>query len=149
MLLYEPSPVLLSAEIQSKFLSVQRESLAYLASVECPRTLLKALSSELLDMAHKEDEAGECRIAAIELLGSLSLLPTIEGDKGMHEMMWFLLERYQSSVIVPLKEALLPLIARLVALVRCTLSSGCSNVIDGSSSIGEGSSSTIRDSPNY
>ena len=130
-LLYDPTnPILLSAGINSNFLSIQRETMAHLASIAGTTdgiAVLESVSESLLAIALKEDEAGECRIAAIELLAGTSLLRTCEGVSGMRGLIGVLLERYRGSMIVPLKEALLPLIARFIALVRqspSALSSG-------------------------
>lgn len=81
-------------------------------------TVLEIVSRELLVVALNEEEAGECRIATVELLGKTSLLNAVEGAMGLTGLIGVLLERYRDSVIVPLKEALLPLIARFIALVR-------------------------------
>lgn len=115
---YEPSTFLtLTSGLQSTFLSVQREALAHVESISTTSdglTILETLTETLLSLALDENVGSECRILAIDLMAKATL-ELLSDPAAVCER---LISRHTDTVIVPLKEALLPLIARLVSLVR-------------------------------
>jgi hypothetical protein len=123
-LTYEPTEAtLVAAGLSAPFLEVQRLALAHLdLENESPsdeiRSLRRALVSQLLALAESEKGASECRITAIELL---TRSEWSKDDERLEETIALLLKQHASTVIVPLKEALLPLISKLVSTVGYVL----------------------------
>ena len=119
-LTYEPFNVsLVAAGLAAPFLEVQRLALAHLqADEEAPSADLQSLRQDLLPslvaLAESDTAASECRITAIEVL-TKSEWTTEVGQ--LQETVELLLKQHSSTVIVPLREALLPLIAKLVTSV--------------------------------
>lgn len=122
-LTYEPTDsILVAAGLSAPFLEVQRLALAHLdvdnpAPSEDIKALRRTLGPSLLALAESENDASECRITAIELL---TRSEWSEVDAGLRETVALLLKQYSSTVIVPLREALLPLISKLVSIVSRT-----------------------------
>lgn len=119
-LTYEPtSTTLVAAGLAAPFLEVQRLALAHLdVDSDAPSQELQSLRRELLpsllQLAESENDASECRITAIELLTKLEWSAE---DVSVQDTIEVLLKQHSSTVIVPLREALLPLIAKLVSTV--------------------------------
>lgn len=130
---YEPADAtLVAAGLAAPFLEVQRLALAHLeADNESPSTELQSLRIKLLPslltLTESETEASECRITAIELL-TRSEWSAEAGQ--LKETIALLIKQHSSTVIVPLREALLPLIAKLVSLVsaQCSCRSLAANL---------------------
>lgn len=117
-LCFEESPTpLVYSGLSSAMLEVQRKSLAFLEglpSVGGQNSQLEQFAPALLLLALSSSAAAECRITALELLSGTTL---DVDDADLPAFVEDLLQQYGATQIVPLREALLPLIAGLVAQV--------------------------------
>ncbi|KAM0786330.1 hypothetical protein ACM66B_001803 [Microbotryomycetes sp. NB124-2] len=119
---------LLRAGLASPFLEVQRRALAL--SETAPTSTLQGLKADLLKLASADEAASECRIAALEQLLRVSWdddSAELESNKTL------LLERRERTAIVPLREALLPLIARMANATKSA--SEALDLIDAASNV--------------
>ncbi|SGZ26074.1 BQ5605_C024g09829 [Microbotryum silenes-dioicae] len=111
VLVYEPSqPNLLIGGLAAPFLEVQRLAFKYLKAHALLHT--KVLPS-VLDVALSETAASECRIWAIEILTSAEW---DSENAQLEEIAERLTRQWETTKIVPLREALLPLLAKLANL---------------------------------
>ncbi|KAK4050266.1 hypothetical protein OIV83_003587 [Microbotryomycetes sp. JL201] len=107
--------MLLEAGLASPFLEVQRRALAKAEAVS--RITLESIKQSLLRLALAEDVASECRIVALEQLLNVTWddeTSVLDTNKAL------LIDRRRRTAIVPLREALLPLIARLANATKNT-----------------------------
>lgn len=105
------SPGTAAIGLSSPFLEVQRVAIEHVKmDVEQNGPLAADLSTQLLELAQCATAASECRISALEILASSS--DAVE-SKLPENTFDSLVELRKATVIVPLQEALLPLIARL------------------------------------
>lgn len=117
VLLYDPSSTtLLNAGIASPFLSVQKETLDFLASTAAGGSVSEDIAPALIDLALSHTDPQECRIQAIELLASSEMRITSADDDDT--LISELISIHLLTVIVPISEVLLPWIAHLIAQVR-------------------------------
>lgn len=117
-LTFDPSSTtLLQAGIASPYLSIQRKTLSILESLSKTEKGLKIVQDScgaLLDFVVLDSETAECRIQALGVISKLELGLDIAAATSLADK---LIAQYDSTVIVPLKESLLPLLGKLVAQV--------------------------------
>ena len=110
-LLYDPTDsTLLVAGLAAPFLEIQRAALAHLQE----QGSVEGVVESLLALANGSKEAAECRISAIEVLTECEWTE----DPRVGELFEGFTKVRGETVIVPLREALLPLLARLADAVR-------------------------------
>lgn len=107
------APRFMEDGLTSPFIEVQRLTMNHLLA-QAAESPLSAMPTELIQclisLAQADDAASELRISAVDLVANTPAdLNTFRSD----EMFAAFLRLKQSIVIVPLQEALLPLIARL------------------------------------
>lgn len=120
VLLYDPSSTtLITTGLVSPFLSIQKETLDYLEATTREGSVSEEIAPSLIDLALSETSATECRVQAIGLLSSSDMVITSaeEDDTLISE----LISIHLLSVIVPLREALVPWIAHLISQVSDNL----------------------------
>ncbi|SCV70448.1 BQ2448_1842 [Microbotryum intermedium] len=111
ILVYEPSlPSILIGGLAAPFLEVQRLALTHL---KAHPELHASVFSSVLDFALSEKAASECRIWAIQILTITKWDPK---SAQLDEMAELLTRQWETTKIVPLREALLPLLAKLANL---------------------------------
>ncbi|KAK4700043.1 thyroid adenoma-associated protein, partial [Phenoliferia sp. Uapishka_3] len=107
---------LLAEGLETPFLSVQRAALAHISPVEgeevsiCAAKLSDSLRGSLIRLATSDQEASESRITALDLLVKANWKAE---DEGVENVLVTLRKQHAETVIVPLREALLPLVARV------------------------------------
>lgn len=114
------APTLVASGLATPLLSVQRAALAHLSTEgDLPSAkFLEELRPALVKLAVTEAEASECRIAALEILVDVEWS---KDEAGLPALVELLGAQHRDTVIVPLREALLPLIAKLADTVRFIL----------------------------
>lgn len=119
-LAFDPSSkVLIGAGLATPLLSVQRAALSHLSPEEddqpkAATQLSNELRPTLVKLAVSNLEASESRIAALEILVGA---PWSADDEELPALLVTLSKQHAETVIVPLREALLPLVARLADTV--------------------------------
>ena len=98
---------LLAAGLGSRFLEVQRAALTWLGQAQGAR-VKAALQDKLAQLAVAAEHASECRI------GAMGLVEGVPGGVEAGELVGRLVEQRERTVLVPEREALLPLVARIV-----------------------------------
>lgn len=118
-LLHDPrSTSLILGGLSTPFLEVQRKTLDYLVQEAQKedlesQTFLQNFESTVLGLALSDSEASECRVSSLTLLEKMDW----SGDVKIGEVLRSLMESHSSTVIVPLRDALLPFIGKLVSVV--------------------------------
>ncbi|KAI5474356.1 DNA polymerase gamma subunit 1 [Pseudohyphozyma bogoriensis] len=135
-LAHSPSSAsLISAGLESHLLEVQRNALSQLELTDGDhQALLLETKPSLIGLASSSTVAAECRIMALNLLQE-SQWSTSDSCEALAVK---LLEEHSTSPIVPLREALLPVIARLVSVAKSvTLSEKVLKMIEDASDADE------------
>jgi hypothetical protein len=102
--------------LMSRYLEVQRTALEHLSSLPSNQVVESDIGSILVQLALDAQAASDCRIAALELITSRDEI-MVEGGR-VDEVVEELLRQYETTECVPLREAILPMAAKLACSVR-------------------------------